>query len=79
MLEAVFQPEARSKRCRQARPLRPGEQTRRARATGDENASQCRTPVALGAEHSATRAQGRHRPRFWRAETANAQQGGSVD
>jgi hypothetical protein len=28
------------------------DETQRARATGDDNAHQCRTPVALGAERS---------------------------
>jgi hypothetical protein len=38
--------------------LDPGGQTQSARATGDGNAHQCRTPVALGAESFPTRIKG---------------------
>jgi hypothetical protein len=45
-------PGARSKRCRQARPLTRGTRLEERERPGDGDAYQCRTPVALGAERS---------------------------
>ncbi len=45
-------PGARSKRCRQARPLTAGTRLAERERPGDGNAHQCRTPVALGAQRS---------------------------
>ncbi|HZO75789.1 MAG TPA: hypothetical protein VFB60_26550 [Ktedonobacteraceae bacterium] len=60
MREAVrsLMPAARNKRCRQARPLTWWVDSARARATGDGNAHQCRTPVALGTQCSPTKVKG---------------------
>src|SRR5258708_36943523 len=61
--ETLLMPGARSKRCREIRPLTGWVDSARARATGDGYAHQCRTPVALGALALTHPSQGRHRPR----------------
>jgi len=54
----LLMPGARSKRCRQARPLTwVGKLEERGRP-GDGDAHQCRTPVALGAKRSPTQVKG---------------------
>jgi hypothetical protein len=54
----VLMPAARSKRCRQARPLTEGARLAERERPGCGNAHQCRTPVALGAQRSAPSVKG---------------------
>jgi len=62
-------PGARSKRCRQARPLQGGTRLEERERPGDGDAHQCRNPGRSRRAALGSSLQGRHRPRDWLAET----------
>src|SRR6266566_5939877 len=67
--ETLLMPGARSKRCRQARPLTGWVDSARARATGGQLRSSMQNPGRSRREALTHPSQGRHRPRSWLTET----------